>query len=100
MLGQSGVALRSGDDLVLIDPFLSPRPDRVAEPIADPSGLVGVTAILATHEHGDHLDLPTWTVLAAASQNAGEEALEGAHRGNDPTPTPILNRKPFLGGDS
>jgi len=69
-LGQAGVALRSGDDLVLIDPFLSPRPDRLAEPVVDPRGLLGVTVVLATHEHGDHLDLPTWAVIAETSPSA------------------------------
>jgi SRSO17 transposase len=32
--------------------------------------------------------------------DTGEERDEGAHRGNDPAPTPILNRKPFPGGGS
>ena len=56
--------IRSGDDLVLIDPFLSPRPERLIAPVIDPRGLAGVTAVLATHEHGDHLDLPTWAIIA------------------------------------
>ena len=59
--------MRSGDDLVLIDPFLSPRPDRLGNAAVDPGGLLGVTAVLATHEHADHLDLPTWAVIAEAS---------------------------------
>jgi L-ascorbate metabolism protein UlaG (beta-lactamase superfamily) len=69
-LGQAGFALFSGDDLVLIDPFLSPRPDRLVEPLVDPGGLLGVTAVLATHEHGDHLDLPIWAIIAEASPDA------------------------------
>lgn len=69
-LGQAGFAIRSGDDLVLIDPFLSPRPERLLAPVVDPRGLAGVTAVLATHEHGDHLDLPTWALIAEASPDA------------------------------
>jgi L-ascorbate metabolism protein UlaG (beta-lactamase superfamily) len=69
-LGQAGFALRSGDDLVLIDPFLSPLPERLAEPLVDPRALVGVGVVLATHEHGDHLDLPTWAAIAATSPDA------------------------------
>jgi L-ascorbate metabolism protein UlaG (beta-lactamase superfamily) len=69
-LGQAGFALRSRDDLVLIDPFLSSRTDRLGEAVVDPSGLLRVTAVLATHEHADHLDLPTWSVLARTCPNA------------------------------
>jgi L-ascorbate 6-phosphate lactonase len=69
-LGQAGFALLSRDDVVLIDPFLSTRPDRLLDPVVDPRGLFGVTAVLATHEHGDHLDLPTWAAIAKASPNA------------------------------
>jgi L-ascorbate 6-phosphate lactonase len=69
-LGQAGFALVSGDDLVLIDPFLTPRPDRLGDVVVDPRGLLGVTAVFATHEHGDHLDLPTWAIIAEASPNA------------------------------
>ena len=65
-LGQAGFALRSGDDLVLIDPFLSPAPGRLSSPLVDPSRLDGITAVLATHEHSDHLDLATWAALGAA----------------------------------
>lgn len=69
-LGQAGFALRGDADLVLVDPFLSPRPDRVIEPPVDPGSLQGVRAVLATHEHEDHLDLPAWTVIADASPDA------------------------------
>jgi L-ascorbate 6-phosphate lactonase len=69
-LGQAGIALRTVDDFILIDPFCSPHPARIGEPVADPAGLVTVTAVLATHEHADHLDLPTWSQLAQASPAA------------------------------
>lgn len=69
-LGQAGVALVGRHDCVLIDPFLSPRPDRVVDAPVDPGDLIGITAVLATHEHGDHLDLPAWTRIAAASPGA------------------------------
>ena len=69
-LGQAGIALRSGDDLLLIDLFASPRRERLLEPVVDPRALRGVTAVLATHEHGDHLDLPAWQQLAQASPEA------------------------------
>ena len=69
-LGQAGFALRTKDQLVLIDPFLSPSPNRVIDAVVDPRGLLGAGVVLATHEHGDHLDLPTWALIAQASPNA------------------------------
>ena len=69
-LGQAGFALRIRDDLMLIDPFLSPRRDRLGDAVIDPRGLLGVSVVLATHEHGDHLDLPTWAFIAEASPSA------------------------------
>lgn len=69
-LGQAGVALRSGDDLVLVDLFCSARRERLLEPVVDPRHLRDVTAVLATHEHGDHLDLPAWQQVAEASPEA------------------------------
>jgi L-ascorbate 6-phosphate lactonase len=69
-LGQAGVAIRGRDDLVLIDPFLTRRADRISEPPVDAAALEGVTAVLATHEHADHLDLPIWPGIAAASPGA------------------------------
>jgi L-ascorbate metabolism protein UlaG (beta-lactamase superfamily) len=69
-LGQAGVAVRCGDDLILIDLFASPRRERLLEPVVDPRSLRDVTAVLATHEHGDHLDLPAWQQLAEASPAA------------------------------
>jgi L-ascorbate metabolism protein UlaG (beta-lactamase superfamily) len=69
-LGQAGFALRGDADLVLIDPFLSLRPDRLVAPPVDPGSLQGVRAVLATHEHEDHLDLPAWAGIAHASPDA------------------------------
>jgi L-ascorbate metabolism protein UlaG (beta-lactamase superfamily) len=69
-LGQAGFALAWRNELLLIDPFLSPRPDRLAAPVVVPGEVVGATVVLATHEHEDHLDLPAWAVIAQASPNA------------------------------
>jgi L-ascorbate 6-phosphate lactonase len=63
-LGQAGIAVRGRDELVLIDPFLSSRPDRVADAPVRPDDLAGIDLVLATHEHVDHLDLPAWTTIA------------------------------------
>lgn len=69
-LGQSGFAIRGQADLILVDPFLSPRPDRLVAPADIPAHFTGLTAVLATHEHADHLDLAAWPSLAGGSPEA------------------------------
>ncbi len=62
--------LRGGGTTLVIDAFLSPRPDRLVPPLVAPEDLAGVDAILATHEHRDHLDLAALPGLVAASPGA------------------------------
>jgi L-ascorbate 6-phosphate lactonase len=56
--GQAGFRLAAGDSRVLIDPFLTDRPDRRYRPPATAPDFADVTLVLCTHEHVDHLDLP------------------------------------------
>jgi L-ascorbate 6-phosphate lactonase len=56
--GQAGFRLAAGDSRVLIDPFLTDRPDRRYAPPATVAHFADVTLVLCTHEHRDHLDLP------------------------------------------
>jgi L-ascorbate 6-phosphate lactonase len=66
-LGQAGFVLRDRSSRVAVDPFLSPHPRRrVAAPI-DVEALADVDLVLCTHEHADHMDLPTLRTLAASS---------------------------------
>lgn len=69
-LGQAGFVFRGAETTVLIDPFLVAHPQRLVPPAAPPESFVAVDAVCATHEHIDHLDLPTWPALAAASPGA------------------------------
>jgi len=66
-LGQSGFALRIAGALVLVDPFLSPRPDRRFPPPIAPEDGRSVDLIAITHEHWDHLDAASLPALCAAS---------------------------------
>lgn len=80
-LGQAGFALRHGEHLVLIDPYLSdslaekyrgrlfPHVRMVPVPV-EPEAIGGVDAVLCTHGHTDHMD--PWTI-------------RGLLRGNRPT---------------
>jgi L-ascorbate 6-phosphate lactonase len=69
-LGQAMVALRGARANVLIDPFLSPHPDRLVPPPFEPREVGGLGAILCTHEHVDHFDAEALPELAEASSDA------------------------------
>jgi L-ascorbate metabolism protein UlaG (beta-lactamase superfamily) len=68
--GQSSVALRLGGATVLIDPFLSPHPERLVPPPFAPEDAHGVDLILITHDHLDHLDELALPAIATASPQA------------------------------
>jgi L-ascorbate metabolism protein UlaG (beta-lactamase superfamily) len=69
-LGQAGFAVRIGGALVLLDPFLSPRPERLVPPAFPVEEAVGVDAVLCSHEHWDHLDRGAIAGIARASPHA------------------------------
>jgi L-ascorbate 6-phosphate lactonase len=69
-LGQSSFVLRAEGAALLVDPFLSPRDDRLVRPPDRPEAFAGVDAVLVTHEHYDHLDPDACRALANASSAA------------------------------
>ena len=69
-LGQSSVALRLGGATVLVDPFLSPHPDRLVPPPFSAEEARGVDVVLITHDHLDHLDEDALPAIAVASPSA------------------------------
>ncbi len=68
--GQSSVALRLGGATVLVDPFLSPHPERLVPPPFAAEHARGVDLLLITHDHLDHLDEAAVPAIAAASPYA------------------------------
>lgn len=66
-LGQSGLLLTGGGQSVLVDPWLTPHPDRAVPP-ATPRWPAKIDLVLITHGHGDHLDLPALTALTATTR--------------------------------
>ena len=68
--GQAGFRLTAGDSRVLIDPFLTGRPDRRYQPPAAAADFADVTLVLCTHEHVDHLDLPFLREFCAVNSAA------------------------------
>lgn len=57
-LGQAGVDLVATGARVVVDPFLSDYPGRLLPALTTPGDLAEADAVLVTHEHEDHLDLP------------------------------------------
>jgi L-ascorbate metabolism protein UlaG (beta-lactamase superfamily) len=75
-LGQSGFAIKGGQTIAYIDPYLSERLDasgksarRFPAPL-DPGRAGHAHVVFTTHEHGDHTDIGTLGPLMAASAGA------------------------------
>jgi len=68
--GQAGFRLAAGETRVLIDPFLSHRPERHYTPPASAADFADITLVLCTHEHVDHLDLPFLREFCAVNAGA------------------------------
>jgi L-ascorbate metabolism protein UlaG (beta-lactamase superfamily) len=77
-LGQSGVILRFSDTIAILDPYLSNHCEAVlARPFdhrrltvapLEPTQLSFVDVVLCTHNHLDHLDVPTIRTLGSSTQ--------------------------------
>jgi len=68
--GQSSFGLRAKESVFLLDPFLSPHPDRLIPPPFTPAQARDVDAVLCTHEHLDHFDAEALRGIALASPRA------------------------------
>ena len=68
--GQAGFLIEADEARILVDPYLSERAERRYPPPIDPATLAGVDLVLCTHEHLDHLDLPTVVAVTATSPDA------------------------------
>jgi L-ascorbate metabolism protein UlaG (beta-lactamase superfamily) len=69
-LGQASFVLRFGGVTVLVDPFLSPHPDRLVPPPFAPEEATGFDLVAITHDHLDHLDDESLPGIVAASPAA------------------------------
>ena len=57
--GQASFAARGGGTTVLFDPFLSPYDGRLHDSPLAPGERVGIDVVFCSHEHVDHLDVPS-----------------------------------------
>ena len=69
-LGQSGFLMRGAATTLLVDPYLSPHPDRLVPAPFAPHEAAGVQVVACTHDHLDHLDDGCLLGLAEASPSA------------------------------
>jgi L-ascorbate metabolism protein UlaG (beta-lactamase superfamily) len=69
-LGQASFVLAFTAANVLVDPFLSPHPDRLVPPPMAPEDATGFDLVAITHDHLDHLDRESVPGIAAASPAA------------------------------
>jgi L-ascorbate 6-phosphate lactonase len=69
-LGQASFAARGGGVTVLLDPFLSPYDGRLHDSPLAPDDCVGIGVVFCSHEHVDHLDVPSIDAIATASPGA------------------------------
>jgi L-ascorbate metabolism protein UlaG (beta-lactamase superfamily) len=68
--GQASFAARGGGVTVLFDPFLSPYDGRLHESPLAPEEAAGIDVVFCSHEHVDHLDVPSIAAIATASPGA------------------------------
>jgi L-ascorbate metabolism protein UlaG (beta-lactamase superfamily) len=68
--GQASFAARGGEVTVLFDPFLSPYDGRLHDSPLAPEEAVGIDVVFCSHEHVDHLDVPSIGAIASASPGA------------------------------
>ena len=69
-LGQQGFVVKLGAATALLDPYLTPSPDRRVPPSMTPEQAAQVGVILGSHNHGDHIDRPAWRRIALRSEAA------------------------------
>ena len=65
-LGQAGFEISTATTRIAIDPFSSDYPGRLLPAVIDAEELASMDAVLVSHEHADHLDLP---LLAAMPES-------------------------------
>jgi L-ascorbate 6-phosphate lactonase len=68
--GQASFAARGGGMNVLFDPFLSPYDGRLHDSPLAPEEAIGIDVVFCSHEHVDHLDVPSIGAIAGASPGA------------------------------
>ncbi len=61
-LGQMGLALKLGETILLVDPYLTAHENRLVPPLLDAMD-IHPDYIIGTHDHLDHIDREAWAVM-------------------------------------
>ncbi len=61
-LGQMGLLIKMGDDLLCVDYYASRDPSRLFPPPVPAGEVMGITAFFGTHDHLDHIDHESWKI--------------------------------------
>ena len=69
-LGQHSFVVKAGGRVIYLDPFLTPGPKRLIEPLLAPDEVTNATVVVGSHDHADHIDREAWPAIAAASPGA------------------------------
>ena len=64
-LGQMGLLIKMGDTVLCIDYFASDLPNRQVPPPIPMEEVAGISLIMGTHNHIDHIDHPAWQIWAS-----------------------------------
>lgn len=105
-LGQAGFALRGAGRVVLIDPYLSDHLEEKYRGTDQPHDRLmpapwraeevrGLTAVLCTHRHGDHMDLTALPILARHNPQC-RFVVPRAELGNSPVAATGINAEETL----
>ena len=77
-LGQHSFVLKLAGLPILLDPFLTPLPERRVPPLFAPGDARDVAVVCCTHDHLDHLD--PWAVEGLAQTSQAVFVASRAHR--------------------
>lgn len=80
-LGQMGCVIKLGQDILLLDAYLSNSAKRLVPPVLPLNEIKFAGLVAGSHDHSDHIDRPVWKQLAAENPDLeflAPEAVKGS----------------------